>query len=335
MRIVNLAEEFHLVEEIFLNVDFSGDGHWIGEFLQQRHSLKNRMKTVLVTLQEVSVFDIVLVEHFASGNYGFVKLLTFNDRYPEDNECRLQLSLINEAISVVNKYAQQCGHHNCDEIFSMVSKKHNSTIASKQRWSEQCKCLYAAGFRLIETDNNTSNISTESCVLVYKPNLLPNFQVEDGVVGGHIDTSSVLNFCEDLINSMDFSGDGKQTAEQIQDLMNIFRKNSRLMLNTVKPSLPWSGKAGPCPDNQIAVVGGGLAGLAAATSLSKAGFDVVLLEAANYLGGRVKQVQPFKGFPPVDLGGEFIHGSNTVVNKIAHDNGWVVLPVSQFYLLNN
>lgn len=103
MRIVNLAEEFHLVEEIFLNVDFSGDGHWIGEFLQQKHSLKNRMKTVLVTLQEVSVFDIVLVEHFASGNYGFVKLLTFNDRYPEGNECRLQLSLINEAISVVNK----------------------------------------------------------------------------------------------------------------------------------------------------------------------------------------------------------------------------------------
>lgn len=43
-------------------------------------------------------------------------------------------------------------------------------------------------------------------------------------------------------------------------------------------------KEGPCPDNQIAVVGGGLAGLAAAASLSKAGFDVVLLEAANYLG---------------------------------------------------
>ena len=44
------------------------------------------------------------------------------------------------------------------------------------------------------------------------------------------------------------------------------------------------GKKGPCPDNQIAVVGGGMAGLAAAASLSKAGCDVVLLEAANYLG---------------------------------------------------
>ena len=140
------------------------------------------------------------------------------------------------------QYAQQCGHHNCDEIFSMVSKKCNySSKADKQRWSEQCKCLYVAGFRLIETDNNSSNISTESCVLVYKPHLLPNFQVEDGVVGSHVDTSVLLNFCEDLINSMDFSGDGKQTAEQIQDLMNIFKESSRLMLNTVKPSFPWSG----------------------------------------------------------------------------------------------
>lgn len=48
--------------------------------------------------------------------------------------------------------------------------------------------------------------------------------------------------------------------------------------------LPSSGRAGPCPDNQVAIVGGGLAGLAAAASLSQAGFDVVLLEAANYLG---------------------------------------------------
>ena len=46
----------------------------------------------------------------------------------------------------------------------------------------------------------------------------------------------------------------------------------------------FQGKAGPSPASQVAVVGGGMAGLAAAASLSKAGFDVVLLEAANYLG---------------------------------------------------
>ena len=124
----------------------------------------------------------------------------------------------------------------------MVSKKRDYTIADNYRWFEQCKCLYAAGFRLIETDgNSSSNICTKSRILVYRPHLLPNFQVENGVVGSHIDTSIVVNFCEDLINSMDFSDDGKQTAEQIQELVNIFKENSRLMLNTVKPSFPWSG----------------------------------------------------------------------------------------------
>ena len=49
-------------------------------------------------------------------------------------------------------------------------------------------------------------------------------------------------------------------------------------------SLSIKGLAGPSPDNQVVIVGGGLAGLAASLSLSKAGFDVVLLEAANYLG---------------------------------------------------
>ena len=43
-------------------------------------------------------------------------------------------------------------------------------------------------------------------------------------------------------------------------------------------------KQGPSPKTQVAVVGGGMAGLSAAASLSQAGFDVVLLEAASYLG---------------------------------------------------
>ena len=87
------------------------------------------------------------------------------------------------------------------------------------------------------------------------------------------------------------------------------------------------GSTESCPDNQVAVVGGGVAGLAATASLSEAGIDVVLLEAADYFGGRVKQAQPFKGFAPVDLGGEFIHGSDTIINRIAGENDWPLKPV--------
>ena len=100
-----------------------------------------------------------------------------------------------------------------------------------------------------------------------------------------------------------------------------------------QPNFIFTGSAASCPDNQVAVVGGGVAGLAAASSLSKAGFDVVLLEAADYFGGRVKQAQPFKGFAPVDLGGEFIHGSDSIINRTAKENGWSVLPVRRSFVL--
>ncbi|XP_048585913.1 amine oxidase [flavin-containing] B [Nematostella vectensis] len=74
----------------------------------------------------------------------------------------------------------------------------------------------------------------------------------------------------------------------------------------------------------VAVVGGGVAGLAAAASLIDKGFDVKLLEAADYFGGRVMQALPFPGFAPVDLGAEFIHGDRTILNDIARKQSWKV-----------
>ena len=41
----------------------------------------------------------------------------------------------------------------------------------------------------------------------------------------------------------------------------------------------------------------------------------------------MKQVQPFEGFSPIDLGGEFIHGSDSIITRTAKENGWVVQPV--------
>ena len=95
----------------------------------------------------------------------------------------------------------------------------------------------------------------------------------------------------------------------------------------------FTGSTASCHDNQVAVVGGGVAGLAAASSLSEAGFEVVLVEAADYFGGRVKQAQPFNGFAAVDLGGEFIHGSDSIITRIAGENGWPVLPVRRSFVL--
>lgn len=61
-------------------------------------------------------------------------------------------------------------------------------------------------------------------------------------------------------------------------------------------------------DCDVVVVGAGIAGLAAARGLGESGLDVVLLEAAERVGGRVHTVRPSGSKLPVELGAEFVHG---------------------------
>ena len=45
----------------------------------------------------------------------------------------------------------------------------------------------------------------------------------------------------------------------------------------------------------------------------------------------MKQICPFKGFSYVDVGGEFIHGENTLIKNLADTKGWGYEKVSRFY----
>jgi len=65
-------------------------------------------------------------------------------------------------------------------------------------------------------------------------------------------------------------------------------------------------KAAPVLD--VIVVGGGVAGLAAAGRLGGAGLRVVVLEARDRLGGRIRTIQDQRSPIPVELGAEFVHG---------------------------
>ena len=59
---------------------------------------------------------------------------------------------------------------------------------------------------------------------------------------------------------------------------------------------------------EVVVIGAGIAGLAAALELNKAGMDVLVVEARDRIGGRIfTETDPATG-SAVELGAEFIHG---------------------------
>jgi len=59
--------------------------------------------------------------------------------------------------------------------------------------------------------------------------------------------------------------------------------------------------------HDVAIVGAGLAGLAAADALLARGYRVIVLEAANHVGGRTVTDNATFALHGVDLGAQFFH----------------------------
>jgi monoamine oxidase len=71
----------------------------------------------------------------------------------------------------------------------------------------------------------------------------------------------------------------------------------------------------------VIVIGAGVAGLTATKSLSEAGYNVCLLEAAAIAGGRIATIND-EGFSgPVETGAEFIHGKLPLTFKVLKEAG--------------
>jgi monoamine oxidase len=69
----------------------------------------------------------------------------------------------------------------------------------------------------------------------------------------------------------------------------------------------------------VAVIGAGVAGLAAAHALHDAGIDVVILEARERIGGRVFTLREPTLPVPLELGAEFVHGSAPELHDLARE----------------
>ena len=114
MRILDLVTEFRPnngdLEESLLKIVDSSNKHYIKDVLRKRQPMKVQMKTILVGLEEEGFYTngsssnvvcSLFVQYFASGNYGFVKILKWNDLI--DQEIESTRELLREAISILNK----------------------------------------------------------------------------------------------------------------------------------------------------------------------------------------------------------------------------------------
>lgn len=76
---------------------------------------------------------------------------------------------------------------------------------------------------------------------------------------------------------------------------------------------------------KIIIIGAGAAGLEAAHQLSLANIEFELLEANNYVGGRIKALENWSDMP-IELGAEFIHGTNSIHYQYALQAGCIMKP---------
>src|SRR5437773_2290409 len=84
-----------------------------------------------------------------------------------------------------------------------------------------------------------------------------------------------------------------------------------------------------CTYFDVAVIGAGAAGLAAADRLAAGGLSVVVVEARDRVGGRIHTLRPSGSPAPVEAGAEFIHGPASETWNLVRASNAVVSEVSE------
>jgi monoamine oxidase len=82
----------------------------------------------------------------------------------------------------------------------------------------------------------------------------------------------------------------------------------------------------------VVVLGAGVAGLAAARELARAGKRVIVVEARSRIGGRVHTLHDPDVPVPVELGAEFLHGESEALFNLSRASRWTIHRLADTHL---
>jgi monoamine oxidase len=72
---------------------------------------------------------------------------------------------------------------------------------------------------------------------------------------------------------------------------------------------------------EVIIIGAGIAGLAAADQLTRAGIKPTVVEARDRIGGRIFTMYDSRVPAPIELGAEFVHGRPSTIFDLANNEG--------------
>lgn len=99
---------------------------------------------------------------------------------------------------------------------------------------------------------------------------------------------------------------------------------STLLMSSLVPTAACSASV----RKRVVVVGAGISGLGAAVALRKAGFEIIVVEARNRIGGRIHTSTRWPDLP-IDLGASWIHGTKgNPVEALARQAGAAMVKTS-------
>ena len=140
----------------------------------------------------------------------------------------------NKIQSFFHQEAEKNGFQRVHEIFYHVSAGFNSAC--------HLGCLYDIGFRLVETEHFWGKSTQNNCchLFVYRPSLIPDFQVENGTLPGQIKTDIIGEFLKELLTSTGHikNGFNASDVEKLQTLIENLENASEVF---VKSSFPLHG----------------------------------------------------------------------------------------------